>query len=120
MRRSLVFSMCAVAVMIGDSAFAQTPASDPIAGLVNRLDLESYKATIKALTQFGDRRQGTDRNRAAIDWIDAQLKSAGCTNTERLKYVYAPPPPNPNAGRGNNAGRGGEPPRSVGGGRPRG
>ena len=54
--------------------------------LVGRLDLEKYKATIKGLTQFGDRRQGTDRNRAAVDWIEAQLKSYGCTNTERIKY----------------------------------
>jgi Peptidase family M28 len=65
---------------------------DPIAALVNRLDLEKYKAAIKGLTQFGDRRQGTDRNRAAIDWIEAQLKTYGCTNTERLKYNYAPEP----------------------------
>jgi len=63
---------------------------DPILTIVNRLDLERYKATIKGLTQFGDRRQGTDRNRAAIDWIEAQLKSYGCANTERLKYDYDP------------------------------
>lgn len=68
-------------------------ATDPVKTLVGRLDLERYKATIKGLTQFGDRRQGTDRNRAAIDWIEAQLKSYGCTNTERLKYEYNPPPP---------------------------
>ena len=61
---------------------------DPILTIVNRLDLEKYKATIKGLTQFGDRRQGTDRNRAAIDWIESQLKSYGCANTERLKYDY--------------------------------
>jgi hypothetical protein len=60
---------------------------DPLAPLVARLDLEKYKATIKELTQFGDRRAGTARNRAAIDWIEGQLKSYGCTNTERLKYV---------------------------------
>ena len=66
---------------------------DPVAVLVGRLDLESYKATIKGLTQFGDRRQGTDRNRAAIDWIEAQLKKYGCTNTERMVYVYEPPVP---------------------------
>jgi hypothetical protein len=58
--------------------------------LVGRLDLERYKATIKGLTQFGDRRQGTDRNRAAIDWIEARLKSYGCSNTERLHYSYSP------------------------------
>ena len=52
---------------------------------VGRLDLKKDKATIKGLTQFGDRRQGTDRNRAAVDWIEAQFKSYGCTNTERIK-----------------------------------
>src|ERR1700730_8802356 len=68
---------------------------DPLNLLVGRLDLGKYKAIIKGLTRFGDRRQGTDRNRAAVDWIEAQLKSAGCTNTERIKYVYDPPPPAP-------------------------
>ena len=65
-------------------------ADDPVRLLVGRLDLESYKATIKGLTQFGDRRQGTDRNRAAVDWIERQLKGFGC-NTERIKYEYHPP-----------------------------
>src|SRR5438477_6970197 len=77
----------AVALAQGDS----TPAPDPIAQLVARLDLERYKATIKGLTQFGDRRQGTDRNRAAVDWIEAQLRSYGCTNTERITYEYTSP-----------------------------
>jgi hypothetical protein len=63
--------------------------------LVGRLDLERYKATIKGLAAFGDRRQGTDRNRAAVDWIEAQLKSYGCTSTERIRYAYDPPPPPP-------------------------
>src|SRR5229473_3728423 len=67
-------------------------ADDPVRVLVGRLDLERYKAAIKGLTAFGDRRQGTDRNRAAIDWIEAQLKSYGCGNTERLKYDYQPAP----------------------------
>jgi len=90
---------------------------DSIRVLVSRLDLERYKATIKGLTQFGDRRQGTARNRAAVDWIEAQLKSYGCTNTERIKYEYTgrqlrlpgdttrrraanPPRPNPNPPKG--------------------
>src|ERR1700681_4469038 len=68
---------------------AVTP-DDPINVMVSRLNLEAYKATIKGLTQFGDRRQGTDRNRAAVDWIEAQLKSYGCP-TGRIKYVYDPP-----------------------------
>jgi hypothetical protein len=67
--------------------------TDPVATLVGRLELERYKATIKGLTQFGDRRQGTKRNRDAVDWIEAQLKSYGCTNTERITYTYTPPPP---------------------------
>lgn len=61
--------------------------------MVDRLDLERYKATIKGLTQFGDRRQGTDRNRAAVDWIEAQLKSYGYTNTARIKYNFMPTDP---------------------------
>jgi hypothetical protein len=77
------------------------PNTDPdVLAMVGRLDLEKYKATIKGLTQFGDRRQGTKRNRDAIDWIEAQLKSYGCTNTERITYEYNPPPRNPNAGGG--------------------
>src|SRR5665213_1140708 len=85
--------------------------------LVARLDLEKYKATIKGLTQFGDRRQGTARNRAALDWIEAQLKSYGCTNTERVTYTYTTPPPRGGgagrgAARGDTAGRGG---RAAGG-----
>src|SRR5260221_12500080 len=66
-------------------------AYDAVRLLVARLDLERYKATIKGLTKFGDRRQGTDRNRAAADWIEAQLRSYGCAGIERLTYEYQPP-----------------------------
>ena len=74
---------------------APSPADDPVATLVRQLELEEYKATIKGLTQFGDRRQGTERNRKAVDWIEAQLKSYGCTNTERIKYDFTQPTPRP-------------------------
>jgi Peptidase family M28 len=79
-----------VAAIVGQVAHsqAQNAPSDPVRVLVGRLDLDTYKATIKGLTQFGDRREGTARNRAAVDWIEAQLKSSGCTNTERVKYVF--------------------------------
>ena len=60
---------------------------DPVKTLVDRLDLEQYKVNIKGLIQYGDRRQGTERNRAAIDWIETQLKGYGCVNTERIKYT---------------------------------
>jgi hypothetical protein len=67
--------------------------ADPVKILVGRLDLERYKGTLKGLTQFGDRRQGTARNRAALDWIEAQLKGYGCSNISRLRYTYAPSDP---------------------------
>ena len=74
-------------------AGAQAPKpDDPALVLTRRLDLERYKATIKSLTRFGDRRQGTQRNRDALDWIEAQLKSYGCTNTERLTYQFGAEP----------------------------
>jgi len=88
---------------------AAPPANDPIRTLVSRLDLEKYKATIKGLTAFGDRRQGTTRNSKAVDWIEAQLKSYGCP-TERVKYEYAPDPPGGGAGRGGGQGGGGQKP----------
>src|SRR5437879_12354471 len=93
MRRPLVML---AALALPPALPAQTDSAtgpDPIAQLVARLDLEQYKATIKGLTQFGDRRQGTDRNRAAVNWIEAQLRSYGCADVARLKYVYQPPPP---------------------------
>ncbi len=65
-----------------------TQADDPVQALVARLDLERYKTTIEGLTRFGDRRQGTDRNRAASDWIEAQLRGYGCTETGRIRYEY--------------------------------
>src|SRR5437868_8620025 len=108
-------------------AYGQSPAgaptpdtlNDPVRIMVTRLGLERYKGTVKGLTQFGDRRQGTDRNRAAGDWIEAQLKSYGCTNTERITYTYDRRQLNTDStrradslagrstGRGGNQGRGG-------------
>jgi hypothetical protein len=95
---------------------AKAEPADPIKDLVARLDLEKYKATIKGLTQFGDRRQGTDRNRAAVDWIEAQLKSYGYTNTARIKYDYFPTDPRKSSGPA----AGSRPNSAVGGGRYRG
>jgi len=144
-RRSFVALLSLTAAAIGATTVSaqtrvlpNTPAaidsSDPVAVIASRLDLERYKATVKGLTAFGDRRQGTDRNRAALDWIEAQLKSYGCTNTERLTYDYNPPefaprPATPAATTGTAAGaaagvgRGGAAPRvqtAQGGGRARG
>src|SRR6266571_1321822 len=94
MRRPLLILLVALVTPVALVAQADSaPAPDPIAQLVARLDLERYKATIKGLTAFGDRRQGTDRNRAAVDWIEAQLRSYGCSEVARLKYNYQPPAP---------------------------
>jgi hypothetical protein len=76
--------------------FAYDSSNDAhIQQLVAQLDLEKYKATIKGLTKFGDRRQGTKRNRDAVDWIEAQLKAYGCSDVTRLVYEYNPPAPPP-------------------------
>jgi hypothetical protein len=100
----------------GNQAPPPDTLNDPVRLMVARLDLEKYKATVKGLTQFGDRRQGTERNRNAVDWIEAQLKSYGCQPTERIKYMYTTPPPRDSAG-GRGRGRGNA---AQGGGRIRG
>src|ERR1700692_2933134 len=83
---TFAFAMGFIACALGQPSSAAASqaqagtAPDPAKILVDRLDLERYKATIKGLTQFGDRKQGTDRNRQAIDWIEAQFKNYGCAN----------------------------------------
>ncbi len=94
-----------LAALAGAAPLANAQAPQPAApvngqadaahALVSQLDIERYKATIRGLAQFGDRRQGTERNRRALDWIEAQLKSYGCANTERLKYDFTQPAPRP-------------------------
>lgn len=99
---SRLISAC-LTVAVSAPGFAHGPEAEPAPGasedpvkvLVGRLDLESYKATVKALTAFGDRRQGTERNRKAVDWIDSQLQAYGCSNTERLRYEFQMPDPTP-------------------------
>ena len=86
--------LCGLALWTSAPAYSQqttvAPNDDPKWLLVGRLDLERYKATLRGLGQYGDRQQGTDRNRAAVDWIEAQLRSYGCA-PERIKYVYNSP-----------------------------
>ena len=98
MRRT---ALIAIALLSVSSAVCAAPEAtmtppaikDPIQTLVSRLELARFKATLKGLTQFGDREQGTSRNRAAIDWIAARLKADGCTQIERLRYAYHPTDP---------------------------
>jgi hypothetical protein len=103
----------------GQSQQQAQDAPDHVRPLVDQLKLESYKATIEGLTQFGDRREGTERNRKAVDWIEARLKSYGC-ETGRISYdpqnpTGAPPaPPRQGTGRGRQ-GRGNQPARTPAG-----
>src|SRR5216683_3763167 len=94
MRSNLfIGALCGLSAVPCPPAFGQgIPTDDPVRVLVGRLDLGRYKATIRGLAAFGDRRQGTDRNRAAIDWIERQLKSYGCS-TARIKYEHNAPEP---------------------------
>ena len=72
----LLTAVCGALAVHAAPATAQNrqgiaPVLPEITALVGRLDLERYQATIKGLTQFGDRREGTQRNRDAVDWIEA-------------------------------------------------
>jgi Peptidase family M28 len=93
-RSRYVLGICVLLLTVSAPALGQqsriTPSDDPTRVLVARLELERYKATIRGLGQFGDRQQGTERNRAAVDWIEAQLRGYGCA-TERTRYVYNSP-----------------------------
>src|SRR5262249_2734879 len=66
--------------------------SDPVRTVVGRLDLARYKSHIKGVTQFGDRMQGTQRNRDAIDWLGKQLQSFGYRNVERHRIMSSSGP----------------------------
>jgi len=109
-RRSIVAAAGLVAGTVAVIAAAQgqqqpapqAPPPDYVATLVGHLDLDKYKGTIKGLTQFGDRREGTQRNRDAVAWIEAQLKSYGCSTVERMQYT-----PPQRGGGGQRAGSGG-------------
>src|SRR6185369_736468 len=76
-------------VLAAAGLFPQTPTvpPDPVRAIVGRLELERYKAHIKGLSQFGDRMQGTERNRDAISWLEKELRNFGYTNVERHRYM---------------------------------
>ena len=109
MRTELLATSFAALLLLSPVSGQTAVDTDPVKTLIARLDLQRYKTTIRGLTKFGDRRQGTDRNHAAIDWIEAQLKSYGCTNTERIHYTYEPPAAGAGRGGAGRGGRGGAP-----------
>src|SRR5438477_3803820 len=81
------FLLGVIALAVALSAQTTTSPSDPIGAVVSRLDLDRYKAHIKGLSQFGDRTQGTQRNRDAIDWLEKQLRSFGYSNVQRQRFM---------------------------------
>ncbi len=76
-----------VLAAVGLSAQATNVPSDAVPAIVGRLEPERYKAHIKGLSQFGDRMQGTQRNRDAINWLERELRSFGYTNVERHRFM---------------------------------
>ena len=96
--RFLQLGMFTLTVLVTGSISQGQDNGDPVRELVNRLDLATYKTAIRGLTQFGDRRQGTERNRRAVDWIELQLEAVGCS-PERLHYVFDPEPRPPRTRR---------------------
>lgn len=73
-------------LVLAAGLLAQTP-SGAISTAAARLDLDRFKGHIQGLSQFGDRLQGTQRNRDAIAWLEQQLKSFGYTNVVRHRYM---------------------------------
>ena len=119
-----VVTLAACLTLLGENCLAQVGGynnDESVAKLVSQLTLDQYKSTLKGLTQFGDRRQGTQRNRDAVAWIAKQLESYGCSNVEFVTYTYVtepeetrsflpePPEPTPTGGKvgRNGSGQGG-------------
>ncbi len=81
-----------LALTAGLSAQTSNSPSGPVRTVVSRLELDRYKAHIKGLAQFGDRMQGTQRNRESIEWLEKQFRSFGYTNVERHRFMSASGP----------------------------
>jgi hypothetical protein len=87
--RLFVGILILVAVVSGQTT---TAPSEPVSTVVGRLSLDRFKSHIKGLAQFGDRMQGSEGNRKAIDWLEQQLKAFGYTNVQRQRYMSASGP----------------------------
>lgn len=70
-------------VLAAAALFAQQPARNA----VESLNIDQFKAHIQGLAQFGDRNQGTQRNRDAIDWLEQKLRGFGYTNVVRQRFT---------------------------------
>src|SRR5262245_10909896 len=86
------FVLVILTVVTGLSAQTANAPSETVRTAVGRLDLERYKSHIKGLTQFGDRMQGTQRNRDAIAWLEKQLQSFGYNNVVRHRFMSSSGP----------------------------
>src|SRR5207249_6253135 len=92
-RRQFMRSVLGILLLAaGLSAQTTNAPSDHVRTVVSRIELARYKAHNKGLTQFGDRMQGTERNRDAIDWLEKQLQSFGYSNVERHRFMSSSGP----------------------------
>ena len=71
--RLLLFVLATTVLARGVSGQQAPAINEDVRTLVGRSNLQRYKSSIESLSEFGDRRQGTRRNRDAVDWIEAQL-----------------------------------------------
>ncbi len=89
-------AFCTVTILAAGSCNSDNPSPvDPdgdvglaVEASVARLSITQYKAAVFSLSMFGDRTQGTQGNRDALDWLEAELESYGYTNVERHAYTY--------------------------------
>jgi len=104
--KSLDVARFGLIALLISPVFAQTPAAPatpaPAPAAVRRPPIRSrngravrsreIQGNHQGLTQFGiAARHGSQQ--ATLDWIEAQLKSYGYTNTARIKYDYFPTDP---------------------------
>jgi len=62
--------------VVPKTAFLQTNASDPQL-IVDRLNFDQFKESIRSLASLGDRFEGTQSNLNAVEWLQQQLETLG-------------------------------------------
>jgi len=93
--RSFTLLVPGLALVIGCSDPAEPHFPDPggtewasdIGGLLQRVDRARFLANIQILAGFGDRRQGTESNLAAGNWIEQELAAYGY-QVQRHTFLY--------------------------------
>jgi hypothetical protein len=71
----------------GDTTVVDPDSAATVRTIVASADGQRFRANIAALAAFGDRTQGTQGNRDALDWIEVELRGYGYS-VERHAYTY--------------------------------